>query len=262
MTDVKPGGNLLTTHTGMENTMAHTIIIAEDHPLFRTALQSALKQLLGDDVRIIETDTIAALQQSLEDIPNPDLILLDFHIPGAHGFSALLFLVGHYPDIPVLIISAREEETIILKAIGYGASGFIPKSTPLDTMKSAIQHVLDGNIWTPAHIDLNQDTDRISSEMEKRIASLTPQQFRVLGMISEGLLNKQIAFDLNVSEATIKAHVTAIFKKLGVRSRTQAVIALQQLEVSHKEPDSHGDGETKTPDNADDTNDAPPSPAS
>ena len=220
--------------------MAHTIIIAEDHPLFRTALQSALNQVL-DDVRIIETDTIAALQQALEDTPNPDLVLLDFHIPGAHGFSALMFLTGHYPDVPVLVISAREEETIILKAIGYGASGFIPKSTPLDAMKTAIQQVLDGNIWAPANIDLNRDTDRISSEMEEKIASLTPQQFRVLGMISEGMLNKQIAFDLNVSEATIKAHVTAIFKKLGVRNRTQAVIALQQLEVDYEQTNDSDD---------------------
>ncbi len=233
--------------------MAHTIIIAEDHPLFRTALQSALNQVL-DDVRVIETDTIAALQQALEGNPNPDLVLLDFHIPGAHGFSALMFLTGHYPDVPVLVVSAREEETIILKAIGYGASGFIPKSTPLDAMKTAIQQVLDGNIWTPANIDLNRDTDRVSSEMEEKIASLTPQQFRVLGMISEGMLNKQIAFDLNVSEATVKAHVTAIFKKLGVRNRTQAVIALQQLEVDYDQNSDTNDISASLSDNQ-----APPS---
>lgn len=227
--------------------MTHTIIIAEDHPLFRTALHSALNHIL-DDVRIIETDTIATLQQALDETPNPDLVLLDFHIPGAHGFSALLFLIGQHPKVPVLIISAREEKTIILKAMSYGASGFIPKSTPLNTMKTAIKQVLDGHVWTPAHIDLNQDAGQIRGDMENKIASLTPQQFRIIGMISEGMLNKQIAFDLNISEATVKAHVTAIFKKLSVRSRTQAVIALQKLEVDYEKFDNH---DTETPDNID-----------
>lgn len=224
----------------MKKAMPHTIIIAEDHPLFRTALQSALNQLL-DDVRIIETDSIATLQQALAETPDPDLVLLDFHVPGAHGFSGLLFLIGHYPKVPVLVVSAREEDTIILKALSYGASGFIPKSTPLNIIKIAIQQVLEGKQWVPDHIDMTQNIDQVSSDIEKRIASMTPQQFRVLGMISEGMLNKQIAFDLNVSEATIKAHVTAIFKKLGVRSRTQAVIALQQLKVDSEESNNFPD---------------------
>lgn len=232
--------------TEMEEAMAHTIIIAEDHPLFRTALQSALNQVL-DDAQIIETDSIATLQQALAETPNPELVLLDFHIPGAHGFSGLLFLTGHYPNVPVLIVSAREEKTIILRAMGYGASGFIPKSTPLSTIKTAIQQVLEGKPWVPAHIDLTQNVDQGSGEIEEKIASLTPQQFRVLGMISEGMLNKQIAFDLNVSEATVKAHVTAIFKKLNVRSRTQAVIALQQLKVASEESNISDNSKAETP---------------
>ncbi|MCL6270704.1 response regulator transcription factor [Sansalvadorimonas sp. 2012CJ34-2] len=205
------------------------IIIAEDHPLFRTALQSALNQALGTP-KITETDSIASLQNAL-DTASPDLVLLDLNMPGAHGFSGLLYMRGQHPNVPVVVISAQEDESVIRKAIGYGAAGFIPKSSSLDVIKNAVKDVLHGKNWIPSNIDMNVKMEGADSEMEKRIASLTPQQFRVLGMISEGMLNKQIAYDLDVSEATIKAHVTAIFRKLGVRNRTQAVIALQQLEL-------------------------------
>ena len=205
------------------------IIIAEDHPLFRAALQSALNQAL-DSPDITETDTIAALQNALES-SSPDLVLLDLNMPGAHGFSGLLYMRGQHPNIPVVVISAQEDESVIRKAVGYGAAGFIPKSSSLDVIKGAVKDVLKGNNWIPANIDMSSEMEGADSEMEKRISSLTPQQFRVLGMISEGMLNKQIAYDLDVSEATIKAHVTAIFRKLGVRNRTQAVIALKELEL-------------------------------
>ena len=210
--------------------MAQRVIIAEDHPLFRTALQSALEQTL-DMPSITEADSIATLQTVLETQTNPDLILLDLNMPGAHGFSGLLYTIGHYPDVPVLVISAQDEDSIISKAIHYGASGFISKSAQLDTIKQAIGEVIQGRKWLPEHIDTEADNQE-KSAIEQKIATLTPQQFRVLGMVSEGLLNKQIAWELNISEATIKAHITAIFRKLGVRNRTQAVIALQQLELN------------------------------
>ena len=210
--------------------MVHRIIIAEDHPLFRTALQSALKQTLNTP-EIAEADSIATLQTVLETETNPDLILLDLNMPGAHGFSGLLYTVGHYPNVPVLVISAQDEDSIIGKAIHYGATGFISKAASLETIKQAISEVIEGKQWLPEHIDV-QAHNQEKSQIEQKIATLTPQQFRVLGMVSEGLLNKQIAWELNISEATIKAHITAIFRKLGVRNRTQAVIALQQLELN------------------------------
>ncbi|WP_257283533.1 response regulator transcription factor [Endozoicomonas sp. SESOKO1] len=216
--------------------MDYTIIIADDHPLFRTALKSSVGHALQNPT-ICEAGSIAELQLLLENNYSPDLILLDLHMPGAHGLSGLIFLRGQYPDVPVVIVSASDDRQIIQKTKNHGANGFIPKSTPLDDLKTAILKVLDGENWWP---DNFQPADsRQNSDMEARLATLTPQQFRVLGMISEGMLNKQIAYDLEVSEATIKAHVTAIFKKLGVRSRTQAVIAIKELEIEMPGQDTH-----------------------
>lgn len=209
--------------------MEHTIIIADDHPLFRAALQAALRQGLQNP-EIHEAGSIAALQSVLEQVPCPDLILLDLHMPGAHGLSGLIFLRGNFPEVPVVIVSASEDQQVIQRAMKHGANGFIPKSSPLDTLKDAITRVLEGEVWLPDTVAA-VTTQTETPDIEQKLASLTPQQFRVLGMISEGMLNKQIAYDLDVSEATIKAHVTAIFKKLGVRNRTQAVIAMKELEI-------------------------------
>ena len=119
------------------------IIIAEDHPLFRAALQSALHQALSTP-EITEADTISALQNALEVQSNPDLVLLDLNMPGAHGFSGLLYVVGQHPKVPVVVISAQDDDTVIRKAINYGASGFIPKSSSMDVIKQAIQNVMNG----------------------------------------------------------------------------------------------------------------------
>ena len=207
-------------------------------------MQAALKQVFTDPA-IHEAGSIGELQSLLSAEGQPDLILLDLHMPGAHGFSGLIFLHGHYPDIPVAIVSAAEDPQVISKSIHHGALGFIPKSLPLESLSEAVHTVLAGQQWLPAGFTLQPEHSEIS-EAEARLASLTPQQFRVLGMISEGMLNKQIAYDLNVSEATVKAHVTAIFKKLGVRSRTQAVIAIQALEIEAPQPDNPPDSEQPT----------------
>lgn len=211
--------------------MTYKIIIADDHPLFRAALKQAVGQAV-DNVEVIEADTIAALQHSVEMCPEADLVLLDLNMPGAHGFSGLVFMRGQYPGLPVVMVSGTEDIQVIRKAIDYGASGFIPKSSSLQLIADAIQAVLNGDVWLPEGVQ--GQIDRAASEtcdISEKLATLTPQQFRVLGMLMEGLLNKQIAYELNVSEATIKAHITAVFRKLGVRNRTQAVIAVQQLEV-------------------------------
>ncbi len=211
--------------------MSYKIIIADDHPLFRAALKQAVGQAV-DNVEVIEADTIAALQHAVEACPEADLVLLDLNMPGAHGFSGLVFMRGQYPGLPVVMVSGTEDIQVIRKAIDYGASGFIPKSASLQLIADAIQAVLNGDVWLPAGVQ--GQIDRASPEtcdFSEKLATLTPQQFRVLGMLMEGLLNKQIAYELSVSEATIKAHITAVFRKLGVRNRTQAVIAVQQLEV-------------------------------
>lgn len=172
------------------------------------------------------TATIAALETS----PDVDLILLDLNMPGVQGFSGLIFLRGQYPIVPVVVVSATEDADTIRRSISLGASGFIPKSSGTDVMKIAIKAVLDGGVWVPDERVLHEDQqDDELLEIASRLATLTPQQMRVLMMLKEGLLNKQIAFELSVSEATVKAHVSAILQKLDVNSRTQAVIVASRI---------------------------------
>ena len=210
---------------------AQKFIVADDHPLFRAALTQALRQV-ASQAEIVEADSMEATNEVVARHPDADLILLDLHMPGAHGFSGLIQLRGQTPDIPVVVVSGSEEPYVVRRAIDYGASGFIPKSASLDVIAEAIGEILEGEVWLPTDIaEAMGESSEDESRFAEAIASLTPQQFRVLNMLTEGLLNKQIAYELNVSEATIKAHVTAILRKLGVHSRTQAVIAAQRLEV-------------------------------
>jgi len=206
------------------------IIIADDHPLFRQALLGTLKNKLSQ-TQWLEAQTIAELEQQLQNNNDSDLLLLDLNIPGAHGFSTLIHVRNHFPQIPVVVVSAHEDHSTISKAMSYGAAGYVPKSTPVDDIFTAIMAVLSGEIWLPkAFQSFSENVE--ATDIAERVASLTQQQYRILMMFAQGLLNKQIAYDLNVSEATIKAHATAIFRKLDVRNRTQAVIAISQLDLS------------------------------
>ncbi|WP_040261097.1 response regulator transcription factor ErdR [Pseudomonas massiliensis] len=207
----------------------HHILIADDHPLFRSALSQALTLAFGEEVSVREADSIAQLEARLADKCDWDLVLLDLNMPGAYGLSGLVLLRGQYPQVPVVMISAQDDATVVVKAREFGASGFIPKSSPLEAIQAAVQAVLEGDDWWPPQAFEVVEVTPQARAAGEGLASLTPQQFRVLTMVCEGLLNKQIAFELNVSEATIKAHVTAIFRKLGVRTRTQAALLLQQL---------------------------------
>lgn len=209
---------------------AYEILIADDHPLFRSALQQALTLGLGSEVRLVEAASIAELEACLGEKGDWDLVLLDLNMPGAYGFSGLVLLRGQYPQIPVVMISAQEEAAVVARSREFGASGFIPKSSPLEIIQQAVRQVLDGDVWWPPQVSAAAAVSAEAKAASAGLASLTPQQFRVLTMVCEGLLNKQIAFELSVSEATIKAHVTAIFRKLGVRTRTQAALLLQQME--------------------------------
>ncbi|WP_457969615.1 response regulator transcription factor [Pseudomonas sp. R4-84] len=208
----------------------YEILIADDHPLFRSALHQAVTLGLGSDVRLTEVASIAELEARLAEKADWDLVLLDLNMPGAYGFSGLVLLRGQYPQIPVVMVSAQEEASVMVKAREFGASGFIPKSSSLEMIQRAVKAVLSGDVsWPPQAFEAVSVSDEAKAASEG-LASLTPQQFRVLTMVCEGLLNKQIAYELNVSEATIKAHVMAIFRKLNVRTRTQAALLLQQLE--------------------------------
>ncbi|MCY9872143.1 response regulator transcription factor [Vibrio barjaei] len=205
---------------------SYTIIIADDHPLFRNALFQSVHMAISG-ANLLEADSLDSLLGLLAKNDEPDLILLDLKMPGANGMSGLIHLRADYPDIPVVVISASEEPSIVSQAKTHGAFGFIPKSSDMRELINALNQVLGGEPYFPAELLIDSAEN---NDLAEKLATLTPQQYKVLGMLSDGLLNKQIAYDLNVSEATIKAHMTAIFRKLGVKNRTQAVILLQQME--------------------------------
>lgn len=212
----------------MSRTPSTRIVIADDHPLFRGAMRQALSHALPG-AEMSEVGSLEALTEALRTGADADLVLLDLTMPGVQGFSGLLFLRAEHPEVPVIVVSANDDPSVIRRCIEFGALGFLPKTAEVEQMGEAIQAVLDGGVWTPPGIDLSAPADAEAADMVRRLSTLTPQQVRVLMMLSEGLLNKQIAYELGVSEATVKAHVSAILTKLDVDSRTQAVIAASKI---------------------------------
>jgi DNA-binding NarL/FixJ family response regulator len=209
---------------------AYRFVIADDHPLFRGALRQTLEGLF-DGVAISEAGSLEAVSTILEQGDEVDLVLLDLNMPGVRGYSGLMYLRAQYPAVPVVVVSANEEPATIRRCMEFGAAGFVPKSLGTDTIREALSTVMAGEEWTPPDVDLSAVPADETAKLVQRLSTLTPQQVRVLMMLSEGLLNKQIAYELGVSEATVKAHVSAILQKLGVESRTQAVIAASKIEA-------------------------------
>lgn len=204
-------------------------IIADDHPLFRAALKQALVETLV--APILEVASFEQLLQVIEQEPQVELVLLDLTMPGNRGLTGLTSLRSRYPDILVVIVSANEQLQTIRQAMAFGASAYIPKSMPLAELQQAIHCVLAGDTWLPKHL-----RDAVEAEHPEHyldfaqcLEQLTPQQFRVLECLADGLLNKQIAYELNVQETTIKQHVSAILRKLNVVNRTQAGIIFKQM---------------------------------
>ncbi len=203
-------------------------VVADDHPLFRGALKQTLASAAENAV-ILEAGTFADTKAIIASTDDLDLVLLDLTMPGASGLSGLVALRALNATTPVLVVSAQDDIETIRRAIDLGASGFLSKSASMEEIRKAVETVLAGGVWTPADMDLGTETDPEMSDLIQRLQTLTPQQARVLSMIAEGLLNKQIAFELSISEATIKAHVSAVLQKLNVDSRTQAVIQLARI---------------------------------
>jgi DNA-binding NarL/FixJ family response regulator len=213
----------------------YKFVIADDHPLFRGALKQALAGLsdVADILEAGDFESTKALVSGNEDL---DLVLLDLTMPGASGLSGLVSLRGIHAAVPMVVVSAHDDPATIRRALELGASGFISKSASMDEIRKAVEAVLTGGVSAPPGVDLGVERDPDISDLIRRLQSLTPQQARVLGMIAEGLLNKQIAYELGVSEATIKAHVSAVLQKLGVDSRTQAVILLSRIGTDPLQP--------------------------
>ena len=214
----------------MSEAQSYRVLIADDHPLFRGALREALNRQF-DRVEVAEAGTFEQVVERVETGGEVDLILLDLQMPGARGFSGLMYLRAQYPSLPVAIVSANDDPVVIRHCMEFGAAGFLPKTLGVEALRGAIARVLAGEMWTPPDVELAGEADLETAALIRRLATLTPQQVRVLMMLSGGLLNKQIAYELGVSEATVKAHVSAILQKLGVDSRTQAVIAAGKIET-------------------------------
>ena len=202
---------------------AKPIVIADDHPLFRAALRQAVAAA-APDREIIETSSLAAAREEVE-ARGPGLLCLDLHMEDSDGFAGLLSLRHDYPALPVAVVSGSESADVVRRALKFGASAFIPKSLGVDEIRQAIAAVLEGDVWAPPV----SEAETPDADLAERLAALTPTQLKVLISVHKGLLNKQIAYEMSISEATVKAHLTAIFRKLNVQTRTQAVLAAGAL---------------------------------
>lgn len=216
-------------------------LIVDDHPLFREALQSAVTSAYPE-VETAEARSIAEALEILAADAGFDLCLLDLNMPGVQGFDGFLQLRTRYPRLPIVVVSGHEEPRIVSEALSYGAAGFIPKSARKADLAGAIKSVMDGEVYVPeTYVPQTGDADRAGrADMVQRLATLTPQQLRVLQMLRQGLLNKQIAYELQVGETTVKAHVSEILRKLNVYSRTQAVIEVSKLDSAELFRDQAG----------------------
>jgi DNA-binding NarL/FixJ family response regulator len=210
------------------------LLIADDHPLFRAALRGAAADAVAG-LTVHEADSLDGVLATLEREPDIDLVLLDLHMPGNHGLAGLAAVRAQYPHVAVVVVSANDDPRVVRRALDHGAAGYLPKSSGLDELREAIRAVLACEQWLPSPLRAavaRTQTSSADAELAARLASLSPQQFRVLTLVAKGLLNKQIADRLDVQERTVKAHLSAIFERLGVRNRTQASVVLRELELS------------------------------
>jgi len=208
------------------------LVVVDDHPLFREALSGSIRKCLPG-CQVHSVGSFEKLQALLVERPDMDLVLLDLHLPGNHGLSGLAWLRGHYPALPVLLISAHDDADIVQRALADGAAGFLSKSAESELIMEAIAQVMAGETWLPEGMP-SAPGNPDQTELARRVGELTPQQYRILLMLGEGLLNKQIAWELDITEATVKAHMTAIMRKLGVHNRTQAVTLFNRLDVGRQ----------------------------
>lgn len=210
------------------------LLIADDHPLYRLALAQAVRGVIDGGV-VAEAGSLEEARATLAAQPDTDLVLLDLHLPDSHGLMGLAALRGEFPSVAVVMISAHDDPATIRRALAYGAAGFIPKRAGMDELQAALRAVLDCEEWLPPALRADVEAlpgSREDADLSARLATLTPQQFKVLARVAEGRLNKQIADELGIQERTVKAHMSAIFEKLGVRNRTQAGVLLRSLELA------------------------------
>jgi DNA-binding NarL/FixJ family response regulator len=215
----------------MHDPARRTVLIADDHPLFRAALRQAVAEAIGE-ADLIEAADAEALRSAAARAPHADLVLLDLMMPGGRSFAPLAWLRSQHAGMAVIVVSANESPAVVRAALDFGAAGYVPKSAPLADLVAAIRAVLACGQWFPQAAHEAAPPDAIAA----RLATLTPQQFRVLELLALGKLNKQIAAELGITEQTTKAHVSAALAKLGARNRTQATLAFKSLEIQDAAP--------------------------
>lgn len=213
----------------------YQILVADDHPMIREAIASAITGSF-DDTSVAETDDLPGALSYAEENPDTDLILLDLNMPGMDGLNGIINLRTSHPDIPVVVLSAEEDKNVVLKAVTYGAVGFITKSMPRDKITEAIRQILDGQIYLPPDIirKANEQSTGPGGENSSRvdpelISTFTRRQLLVFEHMAKGQSNKEIAYELSIAETTVKAHVSAILRKLGVHSRLKAILCARDI---------------------------------
>ena len=209
-------------------------LIVEDHPLFREALEGAL-QMAAPEADILQAISIDGALEVLASTVDLDLILLDLSMPGTTGLSGIIRVRKAFPRIPVIIVSGHQDPQIISGALSLGASGYILKSASKQELAKGIGEVLRGSICLPGAYRALARSPRAASpaqDLLKRLHDLTPQQLRVLEMLKRGLQNKQIAYELKISETTVKVHVSDILRKLNVMSRTKAIVEMSKIDFA------------------------------
>lgn len=215
--------------------MTPRFLIADDHPLVRAALSETLRRRWpgADLMEAADFDSVMGCLAPADPLAAEgeiDLVLLDLTMPGSNGLMGVMLLRAHAPTVPVAIVSAQEDAETVRRALAFGAAAFIPKSASVETIQTVIDAVLRGELMTaPAASGEVPAADAEDRDLYRRLATLSPQQLRVLAMIAEGKLNKQICFELGIAEQTVKAHASQIFRKLGVVSRTQAALVMNRL---------------------------------
>lgn len=216
-------------------------LIVDDHPLFCDALAMTLRAVAGIE-RVETADRLESALSRLELQPLPDVVVLDLNLPDVHGLDGLIRLRAQAQGVPVVVVSSLDDNRVIGAALKAGAAGFVPKHSHREVFRAAFDALRDGQGYVPEGFVAQADPNAPASQREdaiQRLGLLTRQQAKILQLICEGMLNKQIAYELSIAETTVKAHVTAIMRKLGVQSRTQAVLIAQEASFASLMPE-HG----------------------
>lgn len=222
-------------HEAETFTMPDSFLVVDDHPLFLDAMKLAIRTAFPE-AEISEADSLSSACEAIDGRGGFDLVLLDLNMPGTRGFDGLLEIRARYPKLPVVIVSAIDEAETIHRAMTCGASGYISKAVRKPELAAAIQNVMNGEVCLPEGYSPPDSAQSENAGILGKLTQLTPQQLRVLKMLKQGLLNKQIAHELSVGETTVKAHVSEILRKLGVASRTQAVIEVSKVTLPEEKP--------------------------